>query len=469
MENKGFYCMKTITRKILCLMLCVAMVFSTLGLCTACGDEKDYVLTICYDNGGYGIKWLNKLVDKFCAENNIDPNKVYIEAQKGITDQLNDRFSTGIKLRDVVMSTSTIMREWASKGYLENIDDVFTTTLSTGKTVRASLTDESLLEAGHFKDHYYSFPAGGGASGIYYNKTLFEKNSWTVPTTYDELIALCETITKSNTGVVPFACSSDIFNYWDFVVMNWIAQLMGYDTFQEYCKMESLDNFKTDSVYQQAKLTALKAWEDLVEAKNGAYVITNYSVFTAVQSDFAQGKIAMMPNGTWFENEILDTLPEGTEMAIMSTPALSNAKTDKDGNVVQVNYAGQVGGWIIPAKAEHKDLAKKFLAFAAEPSQVKQHALDCGSYMPYECDFSDIYDKLSTCQKSVYDMTQNAKTFTFISSNPITYIGARLEVWIQGLPYAYILNKQKTASQIIDAEYNYLKDEWDNIQKEAQV
>ena len=216
--------------------------------CTPKNNMDGYVLSICYDNGGYGRVWLDNAVEKFCIQEGIDVDKVYIEAVKEVSTQIERRLDTGKQLRDVMLVNGN-GPEWAARGWLEPLDDVYNTTLSNGKTVLESMTNQKAREHGHLNnargDHYYLFTGGsGGAWGIYYNKTMFDENNWEVPETYDELIALCDNIYNNyckgkadSEKIYPFVCSSDIFQYWDFVVQNWIVQIMGIDAYYEYAKM----------------------------------------------------------------------------------------------------------------------------------------------------------------------------------------------------------------------------------------
>ena len=43
-------------------------------------------------------------------------------------------------------------------------------------------------------DGVYAMPYMANASGVLYNKDMFEEHGWTIPTTWDEFTALCERI-----------------------------------------------------------------------------------------------------------------------------------------------------------------------------------------------------------------------------------------------------------------------------------
>ena len=46
------------------------------------------------------------------------------------------------------------------------------------------------------EDGVYGVPYVGNASGILYNREMFKQHGWEIPTTWDELISLCEEIKK---------------------------------------------------------------------------------------------------------------------------------------------------------------------------------------------------------------------------------------------------------------------------------
>src|SRR5262249_24671529 len=63
--------------------------------------------------------------------------------------------------------------------------------------------------------HLYSLSAEVEGLVLWYNKDLFDKNNWKVPTTYDEMIALSKDIQSK--GLVPFAFgASDCKPCWEW-------------------------------------------------------------------------------------------------------------------------------------------------------------------------------------------------------------------------------------------------------------
>lgn len=463
-------------------ILCSFLMCLTVGLTSACGnkDTNEYLLTIGYDNGGYGLTWLENVVEKFCEQEGISVDQVFIEAEKDYTSQVNDKLVNSTALNDVfiISASNGAIREWASQGFLEPLDEVFEMKLaSADRTVYDSVVDKRVVEAGKYNDNYYSFPADVGASGIYYNKTMFDEKGWEVPKTYDELVALCENIYNvcvknvkdKEEQIYPFVCSTDINQYWDFVVMDWIGQLIGKEAFDEFCELENETIYSVDSVYGQAKIKALKAWNKIAVENAEHFVVDDSVNFLASQILFAQGKVAMMPNGSWFEKEISASLPAGMEIGIMETPYIDGARKDDQGNYIKVSGGGEASGYVIPADAENKEMAKKFLAFLAEEDVIKQRTIDSGSFSPFVCDYSSVVDKFSFFQKSVYNIYNGAERMVFVSNSPIVAAGMGVGFWIKGNPYTAILTGESTPEDFVKGEEAYANTEWKNILERAQI
>jgi multiple sugar transport system substrate-binding protein len=88
------------------------------------------------------------------------------------------------------------MQYFAAQGLLEPIDDVWT---KIGGNFDAATT--SLCKG--LDGHFYFVPIYNYPWVIFYNKSTFASKGYTIPTTWDQMIALCKTMQKD--GLVPFA------------------------------------------------------------------------------------------------------------------------------------------------------------------------------------------------------------------------------------------------------------------------
>lgn len=478
-------------KKLLTLCMSAILTVSALAFvaCSPSSGSDDYLLTIAYDNGGYGRVWLDEAVEKFCAQEGIDKDKVLVEAEKGVTEAMETHFDSETMIRDVCITEESTQRKWAAQGYLEPLDDVFAATLSSGKTVE-SVLKEGYKDLGYLKtdrlgEHYYLFPFTQGAGGIYYNKTLFEQKGWKLPQTFDELKSLCKKIFSEEVvdqpdkdkQIYPLVCSSDISNYWDFVVENWWVQLLGIEEYRNFCKFDKPELFVEDSVYGKTKIEALNAFADLTvaDAVSGAerkWVITDSADYNAAQMLFCQGRAAMMPNGAWLESEMRASIPEGMEIALMPTPYLANAKKDAEGNYIRVNYSCSANSMFIPAKAAHKELAKKFIVFLSEEAQVKAFVAETGSPRPFNYAIDNL-EGLTACQKSVIEAWQNSQNFVFITTSKLSVTGIAFP-WKKGYPYGQMIFKdangnRKSGADYVKEEAEFVATEWNNWIANAEL
>ena len=150
------------------------------------------------------------------------------------------------------------------------------------------------FDLGRYDGRLYALPKTYETLGLFYNKTLFDKNSWTVPTTTDELEALADKMLAK--GIVPFAAGN----------ADWRP------TNEHYVTIALNSVAGPDNVYKA--LTGQIPWtaEPFVAAIDKlnswwqkGYFGPNYFSLTSEQA-FAQvatGEAGMSPTGTWnFEN-----------------------------------------------------------------------------------------------------------------------------------------------------------------------
>lgn len=64
--------------------------------------------------------------------------------------------------------------------------------------------DKAYFELVTFGDAIYALPGDLHTYGCWYNKTMFDENGWAVPNSWDEYVALCETIRDSGVVTAPF-------------------------------------------------------------------------------------------------------------------------------------------------------------------------------------------------------------------------------------------------------------------------
>ena len=66
-----------------------------------------------------------------------------------------------------------------------------------------STIDSGMLQDTLYEGKSYILPISMNAAGVFYNVKIFEENNIEIPTTYEELIAVCEKLKAA--GITPFA------------------------------------------------------------------------------------------------------------------------------------------------------------------------------------------------------------------------------------------------------------------------
>lgn len=206
-----------------------------------------------------------------------------------------------------------------------------------------------------FDGNTYTAPlAGENTQGIIYNKAYFDENGLTEPKTYDEFIALCQTI-KDKGDMAPLVIGGqDIWHmgFWFYKAYN--DQVMSQDVdFIKHCYEGTKD-------FSDPAITA--TFEELQEifqyAQDGWVSTPDAQITTFLVSDMA----AMMYSGTHMFSQIEDADPT-FEMGWFAVPS-------PDGKTRLVGGGG-AGGLAISAEsakdANKKAAAEEFIKFFYAP------------------------------------------------------------------------------------------------------
>jgi N-acetylglucosamine transport system substrate-binding protein len=149
-------------------------------------------------------------------------------------------------------------------------------------------------------------------SGVWHSQSLFEQKGWTYPQTWDEMLAVCETIKSSGTS--PWTYQGRYPQYMVFgVLMPLVYKVGGMDT------LKSLDNLEDGAWTSEPVLQAVTMIHQL--AAND-YILpgTEGLTHTESQAEWLKGNAVFIPCGTWLENEMRDLTPEGFNMVIKPVP-----------------------------------------------------------------------------------------------------------------------------------------------------
>ncbi len=414
---------------------------------------KNGTLKITYYKGGTGSEWIEEMAKAFEDETLV---KVELTDDAQATENALTLLESNRNLPDVMFILYTNWQKFVQKGYLEPMDDLYDGTFSAtfgdatinskyslGNTTvysadsskgTSDLTVSDIFEPEYLnygktsktatsEKHFWVMPWTSGTTGIVYNVDMLASVGYTnPPATYEELVDCCEKLVAK--GIAPFAWGGEEFGYWDFVTMGWWAQYSGVDTWENFYQFESVEVFN-----DPGRVKALEAWKNLLVNNDGTWKNSINAPMGRDHNDahrvFVTGDAAMCPTGSWIETEVGKFLPEGFKMAMMPTPTIEGAKTDENGNVIQVcnTEAGDLA--LIPKNAENVTAAKAFLAFMNRPEWIEKFTRYTGMPRPFLYKPSTI-DGLSAFSKSCMEYYENSEKMWRVSDSPIyAYAGIR--------------------------------------------
>ncbi|ETT44019.1 ABC transporter substrate-binding protein [Paenibacillus sp. FSL H7-689] len=220
--------------------------------------------------------------------------------------------------------------------------------------------------------HLYSFHVSQdtGMQGVVYNKQIFEELGLSIPTNYEEFLAICEKIKAS--GITPV-----FMPYKDA----WAANIWPAAAFADFVA-------KNEPTFFDDLNSNKKKWSDIPEFKT--FLEQQYEIYTKGYTntdvlsdsyDMAVGKflnkeVAMMFMGDWLIEGVAEQDPN-MELGVFPIPSSDNASLG----------ASPLGGQLfIPKKSKHLEEAKQFLDYIAS-KEVAQQIVDSKGYVS---NFSDV-------------------------------------------------------------------------------
>ncbi len=459
--------MKRFSRTISLVALCCvgALLIPSMTGCRGSNRSSEDEIWICVYDGGYGTEWIETLGAEYTEKTGTE---VVVVPDQTILDRLDDSIKQPDY--DLYFSHDINWQAYAAEGYLEPLDDLYESEVEgTGKTFAERNLDMNLEYSRYTGDdgeeHYYKVCYTQGCGGLVYNVDMFEENGWEVPTTYEELSELCETIVAaqipygSNRGeyVVPFAWCYDRQYYWDYVVFEWWAQLAGLDKVNQVIQYmgptgeytDGYEMYNPDTYYKEF-IEAYELWYDLIVPNNSYYATGAQGASLAqAQGLFANEGAAMIPYAQWAKYEISRVTDDRAlpfNIAFMDTPTAPNAVETEP-----VNYLVGYGDSMIVSKAGlNPDGAKDFLRYMATYEACHTFVEKAqGAFLAFDYSDVDISDltKNDTYTASVYNKLTQSNSFTLASTNEIT-------IWTTNKVMPWIENTYYYANAVASPESN---------------
>ena len=391
--------------------LSLLMALTMLMACTACfGSAESASDPAAYDGSEVNITFYNTMgsnltpvLDTYIEEfNKLYPNIHVSYTSVGGYDDVRDQISKEI----TVGGQPNIAYCYPDHVALYNlaravqpldayIDSTATITRADGTTETFGLTQEQkddfisayYEEGRQFGDgKMYTLPMSKSTEVLYYNKTFFDANGLTPPTTWDEMWELGDKAAAEGTYLFTYPTTG----YFDAFFYALMYAAGGPEFFNKATHY-------TEGIWDTPEA---KTCFDIV-AKLASYTnpITpaqaNDQDFTQNQQLVLDNKALFMPNGTWIVGEMAEApRADGFEWGMTALPAV---KAGGDG----YSYTWFEQAWI-PAGAEHQDAAKQFVAYLYSDEACKLFA-ESGAIQPV----LGIADSLEGDNKMFYSIYDN--------------------------------------------------------------
>ena len=456
-------------KKFMAILLSLITCLSVMLCMTACGDadrdeEVDNTKTQLYVgiyDGGLGTAWAYKVKDAFeqkYADVEFEPGtgkrgvQVLIRPDKlGYEpDTLISNIQSGVETCDVYLTANNLYYKFVQGGVAEDISDLLNEKVygedgEISESATVSLLDKMddyFVETFKWSDgKYYGFPFEDSLQGLIYDEDLFNERRWEVPETMNEFYALLNKMMQSS--VTPFTWTGANDFYYTCLTTAIVAQYEGTDgvnAYKNYTGTLDPDNYYYDSANPENNvITERNAWKlsgnrGNLEAIRFLRNITKdaryYSAaafggsqshliaqqeFLSSKEKFVQDKgqrIAMLLDGEWWENEARSYFDEMASIdeeygygkrnfKFLPMPSIDGQKSDK--RTVVSFSSGSVG--FVNSKAARKDVAKLWIKFMHQNSQLSVFTTTTGSSLPYDYTLStEAYNSLTTFAKSVWDV-----------------------------------------------------------------
>lgn len=273
----------------------------------------DKPLEVWIFDGGFGQEYATKIHQPL-FKSKYPKVEIKHQATKEITKVLQPRFAGG-NPPDVIDNSGANAMDFgalAQDGQLQDLTPLLDADAwdQPGTKVRDTL-DPAVIDFGTYDGKFSVVGYANYIFGIWYSKKVFTENGWQPPKTWDEFLKLCEAIKKSG-KMAPFTYAGKFPQYLYEPLLTMAAKIGGTEV------LVNIDNLEDGAWKAEPLKQAATAWAEI----GAKYLLEGTAGLDHVQTQTAQNKykVAMLPSGSWLENEQKSTTPEGFDYAMFPIP-----------------------------------------------------------------------------------------------------------------------------------------------------
>ena len=324
-------------KKLISLFLAVTMLLS---LCSfALADDVVELELVFNKPEARAISGLQAVIDAFNAQNpgirvvlNQIPDTETVMQTRAQTNEMPDMFSCTTSTMYEIMFADGMIMDLTGQPFLSNVQ-------------------ESTLALAAYEGRNWRLPYSLSYYGLYVRTDIFEEQGLAYPTTWDELMDVCEKLKAA--GITPFALPDKTFVY------QRMERMMSYmsedDT--EFKQIAAGELAAKDSVLLKAYAeVSLQLAQNMTVESLGAEYTESYQQLLA-------GQAAMTINGQWSLTTLKDYDPD-VKIALIPLPnPLGESEV-----VISIDTS-----FCISSSTKHPDECLKFLDFLSQPENAQTY------------------------------------------------------------------------------------------------
>jgi ABC-type glycerol-3-phosphate transport system substrate-binding protein len=235
------------------------------------------------------------------------------------------------------------MEDLVQQGVVSDTTEIFQAAIKAGNL------PESLAAAFTFDNKQYAMPLHVSYWPMFYNKQVFTKQGIEVPKTWDDVMAAAEKL--KGAGITPFFATTD--GRWPAFI--WFEELLIHTNptfYKELCDgKQSYTDPVVTGVFDQWKEMLQKDWFTPLDTPMDSNAVNM----------FVKGEYAMMPVGTWFNQQfVAGGFKPGEDYDVFILPNVDPKLTEKV-------IIFETGPMLVPTKAKDVEASKKVAAWWVTP------------------------------------------------------------------------------------------------------
>ncbi|MCR4694360.1 MAG: extracellular solute-binding protein [Pseudobutyrivibrio sp.] len=364
-------------KKIVSMIATMALVATTFAGCgsgsasnadTAAADSSEDAATETASDGEeITLKLFSNLPDRKNGQGLVEQTIVdaYMAEHPNVTIEVETLDEEAYKTKFKAYSMDEmpdIVSIWGQPSFLDEVLDAgLLAELNTADYADYDFVEGSL--DGFMKDgKLYGLPRNTDVAAFYYNQKIFEDNGWTVPETYDDLLALAKDMQAK--GVTPLAMDGG--DGWPLAVYltDVLYKLTGSDYANIVTNALETGDFSDPAFTKAAQLLQDSAAAGLFQT---GFDTQDYGT---AQNLFTNGQAAMYYMGSWDASMALNQdIPEEvrTNIRMFTMPQIEGGAT----SATDIT-AWNGGGYAVAAGSENLDQAKDFLNYMYLPENLSK-------------------------------------------------------------------------------------------------